>query len=136
MTASAGKQVRKKSSKPTINSEDVARQLADVPAFQAGREQRRALIEQGEALRSLRESVLKINQTQAARLVGMDQSELSRLEAGTGARGPSSTTIQRVINAYDHYLETNQLNVRVGLNIQVHRLDTDEVQRSFLAGSE
>lgn len=136
MTASTGKQPLKRASKSTIRGEDIAQQLADIPDFEKGRQQQRRIIQLGDKFRELRESVLQINQTEAARLAGMEQSELSRIEAGTGARGPSSSTIVRIIDAYETYLRTHRPDYHVGLSIQTRRVDTDEVQRSFLAGSE
>lgn len=113
----------------------LARELSDVEGFNQGRQLREQIIELGDKMRDLRENVLGLNQTQAAKLIGMDQPELSRIENGIGARGPSYSTITRIIEAYQAYLQSNNLDYHVGLNIQLRRIDTDEVEQSFLAGS-
>lgn len=132
--------IRKKSApmrpKADVTDETVARELADVKGFEQGRKLQSQIIQLGEKMRELRETVLRITQTEAARLVGMDQSELSRIEAGTGARGPSYSTISRIINAYESFLQTEKRDSHVALSIQYRRSDTDELQKSFLAGGE
>ncbi|MCG8370184.1 MAG: helix-turn-helix domain-containing protein [Proteobacteria bacterium] len=115
--------------------EALARELGNVEGFEQGRRLRAQIIELGDKMRELRENVLELNQTQAARLIGMDQPELSRIENGIGARGPSYSTITRIIEAYQAYLQRQGLDYYIGLNIQLRRADTDEVQQSFLAGS-
>lgn len=113
----------------------LARELADVEGFDQGRHLRAQILALGDKMRELRENVLDLNQTQAAKLIGMDQPELSRIENGTGQRGPSYSTITRIIDAYQAYLQDQNLDYHLGLNIQLRRADTDEVQQSFLAGS-
>lgn len=122
--------------KTVATAEDaLARELGGVKGFDEGRQLRAQIIELGDKMRELRENVLELSQTQAARLIGMDQPELSRIENGVGARGPSYSTITRIIEAYEAYLRRQGLDYHVGLNIQLRRTDTDEVQQSFLAGS-
>lgn len=116
-------------------SHALARELGGVEGFDEGRRLRAKIIELGDKVRELRENVLELSQTKAARLIGMDQPELSRIENGIGARGPSYSTITRIIEAYETYLQRQGLDYHIGLNIQLRRTDTDEVQQSFLAGS-
>ncbi len=113
----------------------IARELADVEGFNEGRQLRAQIIELGEKMRELRENVLDLNQTEAAKLIGMEQPELSRIENGVGSRGPSYSTITRIIEAYQGYLQSQSSDYHLGLNIQVRRADSDEVEQSFLAGS-
>ena len=113
----------------------LARDLADVEDFEQGRQLRAKIIALGDKMRELRENVLDLNQSQAAKLIGMEQPELSRIENGVGPRGPSYSTITRIIDAYQAYLQSQNLDYHLGLNIQIRRADTDEVQQSFLAGS-
>jgi len=114
----------------------LALELADVEGFERGRELRAQIIELGDKLRELREDVLELNQTQAARLLGMDQPELSRIENGVGPRGPSYGTITRIIDAYQAYLQSQDPGYHLGLTIQLRHADTDEIEQRFLAGSE
>ena len=118
-----------------FDEDALARDLADVEGFDKGRILRAQIIELGERIRELREKVLHLSQTQAAKLIGMDQPELSRIENGVGARGPSYSTITRIIDAYQEYLQSQNQNYHLGLSIQLRRADTDEVQQDFLAGS-
>lgn len=113
----------------------LARELADIEGFKQGRQLRAQIIELGDKMRELREDVLDLNQTRAAKLIGMDQPELSRIENGIGPRGPSYSTITRIIDAYQGYLQSQNLDYHLGLSIQLRRADTNEVQQSFLAGS-
>ncbi len=113
----------------------LARELAGVEGFDEGRRLRAQIIALGDKMRALRENVLHLNQTQAARLIGIEQPELSRIENGVGTRGPSYRTITRVIEAYQAYLQSQNSDYHLGLNIQLRRTDTDEVEQSFLAGS-
>lgn len=136
MTTLSKKPSRVNRSKPAIGESAVARELADVQGFEQGRKLQKQIIKLGEKMREVREAILGITQTEAARLVGMEQSELSRIEAGTGARGPSYSTISRIINAYESYLQSENGDYHVSLSIQTRRVDTDEVQRIYLAGSE
>jgi len=136
MTTGTGK-VRSKVSKQTAVPEDtLARELAGVEGFETGRQVRAQIIELGDKIRELRESVLNLSQTEAAKILGMDQPELSRIENGIGARGPCYSTITRIINTYEAYLQHQNLHYHLGLNIQLRCADTDEVKQSFLAGSE
>ncbi len=134
MTAVIGKRAEWKMR--NVAEDALARELADVEEFDKGRHLRAQIIDLGDRIRELREDVLKLNQTQAARLIGMDQPELSRIENGVGSRGPSYSTITRIIDSYQDYLRSQNLDYHLGLNIQLRRTDTDEVQQSFLAGSE
>ena len=121
----------------TIGADEdpLARELADVAGFDDGRSERAQIVELGDRMRDLRENVLDLNQTQAAELLGMDQPELSRIENGVGTRGPSYSTITRIIDAYQDYLRQHEPDYHLGLSIQLRRTDTDEVEQSLLAGS-
>lgn len=122
---------------PVDAAEDtLARELADVEGFDKGRQLREQIIEFGEKMRELREEVLELNQTQAAKLIGVEQPELSRIENGVGSRGPSYSTITRIIDAYQGYLRSKNPEYHLGLNIQLRRAGTDEVEQSLLAGSD
>jgi transcriptional regulator with XRE-family HTH domain len=108
-------------------STEFEQRLRDVPGFEEGRRQRENILRLGEKIRELRETELGITQAEAARLVGMEQPELSRIENGIGKRGPSYLTITRIISAY----RTNP-TVQVALNISVSYDDSEEVAQSLL----
>ena len=110
-------------------------ELADVEGFDEGRKLRARIIELGVMIRKLREVELGLKQTEAAELLGMDQPELSRIENGVGQRGPSYSTIVRIIDAYQTYLRSRNPDCHLGLNIQLRKDGTNEVRQVFLAGS-
>lgn len=136
MTTAIGKRKRTTRKETNAAEDALARELADVEGFEKGRELRAQIIELGDKMRELREDVLKLKQTQAAKLLGMEQPELSRIENGVGSRGPSYGTITRIIDAYQAYLQSQNPDYHLGLTIQLRRADTDEIEQRFLAGSE
>ena len=89
----------------------------------------------GGAMRELRENVLGVSQTEAARLIGMEQSELSRIENGVGSRGPSYTTIARIIEAYHRFLHANDPGCSLGLGFRLRRPGDPGTRYRPLAGS-
>ena len=114
--------------------EALERELSGIDGFEQGRQLRGQIIDLGDKMRELRENVLKMNQTSAAKLIGMEQPELSRIENGIGSRGPSYSTIIRIIEAYENYLRSQNRDYHLGLSIQLRNAGTDEVEQSFLAG--
>lgn len=113
----------------------LARELSGIEGFAEGRKIRAQIIELGDKIRALREDVLEITQTAASELIGIEQSELSRIENGVGSRGPSFSTITRIIEAYQGYLQKVDPTYHLGLNIQLWQGGTDEPEQSLLAGS-
>jgi len=113
----------------------LARELSGIEGFDEGRKLRAQIIDLGDKIRLLREDVLDITQTAASELIGIEQSELSRIENGVGSRGPSYSTITRIIEAYQGYLRKEDPTYHLGLNIQLQRGETGEIEQSLLAGS-
>ncbi|MCB0637994.1 MAG: helix-turn-helix transcriptional regulator [Lewinella sp.] len=111
---------------------ELEQRLRNVPGFEEGRRQRENIFLLGERIRELRETELRISQAEAARLVGMEQPELSRIENGVGKRGPSYLTITRIINAYQDYLRQTDPTVHVGLSINVSHDNSEEVAQNLL----
>lgn len=90
--------------KKTISHEE-ARQMAQcLKGFDEGYKKQNEIIGLGASFRRMREKLLKLNQTQAAELAGITQSELSRLESGIGTQGPSYLTISHIFRVYRKYL--------------------------------
>lgn len=89
----------------------------------------------GEKLRDLRTSHLGISQKDAAKLSGIKQPELSRIETGLGKRGPSFLTINRIITAYEAYLRQSDPTIHVELSINVSSDNSDEVALTHLTGA-
>lgn len=116
----------------SVPSSSVVRRLRDVPGFDEGRQQRETIMLLGEKIRQLRESELGISQTEAARLIGMEQPELSRIENGVGKRGPSYITITRIIHAYQAYLRQRDPGVNVALNIDVSHENSGQGEQLML----
>ena len=106
-----------------------------MPGFEKGRQQRETIILLGEKFRDLRESELGLSQTEAAKLIGIEQPELSRIENGVGKRGPSYLTITNIIEAYQSYLRQIDPTVHVALNLSVSHDDSEEVAQSLLTVS-
>jgi transcriptional regulator with XRE-family HTH domain len=113
----------------------LARELSGIEGFNEGRKLRAQIIELGDKIRVLREDVLDITQTAASELIGIEQSELSRIENGVGSRGPSYSTITRIIEAYQGHLQNEDPTYHLGLNIQLRHGETGELEQSLLAGS-
>lgn len=107
--------------------------LRRVPGFEQGRKRRANIVRLGELIRELRKSELGITQTEAAKLIGMEQSELSRIENGFGRRGPSYLTITRIIDAYRGYLQSKDPSYRLDLNLTLSHGEAAEVEQNLLA---
>ena len=118
-----------------VTNAEIKKHLRNVPGFEEGRRQRETIILLGEKIRDLRKSELGISQTEAAKLIGIEQPELSRIENGVGKRGPSYLTLTRIINAYQSYLRQTDPAIHVGLNISVSHGDSEEVAQNLLADS-
>ena len=74
--------------------------FSEEPAFQRGSERARAYISIGTELRRLREDA-KLSQKELASKTGLDQGDISRLEAGKwGPRGISYDTLSRVLPVF------------------------------------
>lgn len=116
---------------------DPGRALARVEGFTEGRRLQAQILALGERLRELREGELGLSQTQAAKLIGLEQSELSRsIENGVGSRGPSYSTIARIIEAYQAALRERDASARLSLSIQLRRGDERApAAQGVLAGS-
>jgi transcriptional regulator with XRE-family HTH domain len=70
------------------------------PAFDAGRTRAQSYIRIGAELRRMRDG-MGLTQDQLARQIGLDQSDISKLEAGVwGKRGISFDTLNRVLPVF------------------------------------
>jgi predicted transcriptional regulator len=99
--------------------------LSALPGYSEAREQRREIIRLGQLLRSLRTDQVQLTQVAAAALIGMEQSELSRIENGYGERGPAYTTITHIIDTYTRYLREQQRPVTITLSLDVSTPERD-----------
>ena len=109
----------------TRTNKSLHKALVNVPGFKRGYAKRDRIIKLGKALRKVREIHLKLNQKEAAALVGMEQSELSRLEAGVGERGPSMLTIGRIMDAYEKYYQGMPNHGAMALTFDVRMTDAE-----------
>ncbi len=105
-------------SRKVVSHKSVGNRLSQLDGFQEGQTKRAKIIKLGTILKTMREKETHLNQTEAAELIGMSQSELSRIEAGTGTQGPSYDTITTIINTYkeilrDRYDTTLVLSVKI-----------------------
>lgn len=114
-----------------VSDEEVYNELAELPGFSEGIAQQEKISLLGTMLRDVRERYLKMTQTQAARLIGIPQSELSRLEAGTGVRGPTFATVTSIVDRYEQYLAP--FGVEINLSLEVATSST-EASHYALAG--
>lgn len=114
---------------------DPGEALAAIPGFEEGRKLQARILELGERLRALRTDELGLSQTAAARAIGIDQSELSRIENGIGSRGPSYGTIAKIIEAYQEVLSAGDSGIHLGLSIQLRHEEDGAVEQQILAGS-
>lgn len=87
-----------------VSHESVGNSVSDIEGFREGYESQNKVIKFGTLLKTLREQETQLTQTQAANLIGMSQSELSRIESGLGTQGPSYATISQIIDAYKNLL--------------------------------
>jgi len=109
--------------------------LRALPGYSEGRQQRRDIIRLGHLLRDLRKDEVQLTQVAAAELVGMKQSELSRIENGYGERGPAYTTITRIIETYKSYLKKQQRPVTIRLSLDISSPEHD-VSHSLAASDD
>lgn len=100
---------------------EVGKRLANVPGVAEGIALQRQIARLGEKLRLLREQQLELSQTAAARLAGLPQSELSRIEAGTGRRGPSYATVTRILSAYEAALADRGHSLSLNIEVRDRR---------------
>jgi len=91
-------------SRKVVSHESVGERLGQLKGFREGSEKRAKIIKFGAILKTMREREVHLNQTEAASLIGMTQSELSRIEAGVGTQGPSYDTITTIIDTYKQVL--------------------------------
>ena len=106
-----------KSSERRVSHQEVYRRLGHLPGFQEGMAQQRKISLLGRMLRDVREKHLKMTQTEAANLIGIPQSELSRLEAGTGARGPTFATVTSIVDRYEQHLALSGVEIKLAVEV-------------------
>ena len=109
--------------------------LIDGDNAKKGRQARSKIMELGDKLRQLREDILGITQIQAAKLIGINQSELSRLENGVGSRGPSYLTIMRIVEAYQSYLQKKNIKNYMNLTIQLLSNNSHKEKKILLSSN-
>jgi predicted XRE-type DNA-binding protein len=100
-----------------VSDEEVFNELVQLPGFDEGIAQQEKISLLGAMLRDVREKYLKMTQTQAAQLIGIPQSELSRLEAGTGVRGPTFATVTSIVDRYEQYLAPSGIEINLSLEV-------------------
>ncbi len=105
------------SKRDEISHESVFELASKLEGFSEGYKIRDQIIQLGVILKSLREQEAKLNQTQAAELIGMSQSELSRIESGLGSQGPSYATIFQIMGAYKKLLIENGAVLNFGVEV-------------------
>lgn len=69
-----------------------------LPAVKVGRQRRRELVQLGHYLRSIRED-RQLTQAELAKLAGISQPEICRLESGTQENGPLMESVRRYVIA-------------------------------------
>ncbi len=107
-------------SKPSKLSKDSLRdRLADIDGFTQGYNLRKKIVQLGRKLRQLREEVLELSQQEAASLAGMSQSELSRIENGTGKQGPSWNKVAQIIEGYRAFLVDRNSHYDLDISVNV-----------------
>ncbi len=104
-------------SEATISNEELEQRLLRIPGVTEGIAQQKRFSRLGELLKGFREDYLGVSQTEASKLVGIPQSELSRIEAGTGVRGPTIATLMSIISAYQANISTS--GVKIGISLDV-----------------
>ncbi|WP_043690765.1 helix-turn-helix domain-containing protein [Luteimonas huabeiensis] len=118
-------------SKDWIGHDEATARLRTIAGVDEGAALQQRISRLGDLLRQVREAHLKLPQTEAARLIGIPQSELSRLEAGTGARGPTFATLTAIVDSYERYLAPSGVTLDLTLNVTV---DQEESAHYPLAG--
>ena len=109
----------KVSSDGWVTHDLVSEQLSRIPGVREGAEQQRQIFSLGEMLRDVRERFAKISQTEAARIVGIPQPELSRIETGLGSRGPTYATVIAILGGYERYLAPKGVDIGLTLDVEV-----------------
>lgn len=112
-----GMEARKVQLETLVSDDEVYNELAHLPGFKEGLAQQKTISRLGAMLRDLREKYLKMTQTQAAELIGIPQSELSRLEAGTGVRGPTFATVTSIVQRYEQHLAPSGVEISLSLEV-------------------
>lgn len=125
------KQLVKAQTPEWMSHEQVSDSLLSIEGVGAGIEQQQRISRLGDMLRHVRSTYLKMTQTDAAKLLGMPQSELSRLESGTGAKGPTFATVTAIVDRYEQYLAPSGVEIALSLNVSV---DSGKATNFALAG--
>lgn len=123
----------KEHSEGWISHDEVGRELLQITGVSVGVEQQQQIFLLGEMLRDLRERFMKVSQTEAAKIIGMPQPELSRIESGVGSRGPSITTVLNIVNNYERHLAPKGIEIGFALDVDVRGGDSMHYK---LAGAE
>lgn len=108
---------------------DLEQTLLQNEGFRKGYESRGRVVMLGRKLRQLREQETDLSQRKAAALLGMTQPELSRIETGTGPKGPSFATLDQIIEGYTAYIRATQPAAELRIAIDV--MDAGKVARSY-----
>lgn len=125
------KRATKENVKEWVAHDEVSEALLLIPGVAAGVVQQAQISRLGSRLREVREIYLKVTQTEAAKILGMPQSELSRIEAGTGVKGPTFTTVSSIVEKYEQYLAPSGVELALSLDVSV---DSGEPIQYALAG--
>lgn len=93
------KQVAKRSKSKKVSALDGLRKRGmAIEAFAEGYAAREAIIRAGRMVHKMRTDA-GLTQTELAKLAGMSQPEISRLESGLGKQGPGVETLDRLAKA-------------------------------------
>ncbi len=109
----------KVSSEGWVTHDSVSEQLLRIPGVHEGAEEQRKIFCLGEMLRDVRERFAKVSQAEAARIVGIPQPELSRIENGFGARGPTYATVLAILGGYERYLAPKGVDIGLALDVKI-----------------
>lgn len=88
----------------TISHASVGVTIGSIPGFRRGFENQAKIIAHGSLFRTIREKETKLNESEAAELIGISQSELNKIESGSDMQGPSFLTITKLVEAYKEFL--------------------------------
>lgn len=102
----------------TSSAEAVGKRLSSLAGFADGVARRERIIQLGALLKRLREEEVEVTQSEAAAAIGINQSELSRIESGHGERGPSYQTITNIIETYSNIMRERGAQVLLTLEIK------------------
>jgi transcriptional regulator with XRE-family HTH domain len=101
-----------------VKHTEVGARLAAVNGVAEGIALQQQIARLGAKLRLVREENLQFSQTVAAELAGLPQSELSRIEAGIGRRGPSYATVTRILAAYEAALAGRGQSLSLSIEVR------------------